>query len=543
MEHAGADAMGAAAAETWEAPNSGGWLAVLGVVAAAFVLLEVVSGCGRRSRILLKARLWTQVLSLFLRVVANVDYSAVIPASHDLFVDMGLGAGASGWFVGINAITYTVGAIAARVMTHSWSHRPRRAVLMCCLAGASATNVAFALVLRNMRPDDPLTVALVLGLRTVEGIMGGFCGLLTLWGLGVTTPGEMFWFSLMNIVCANVGLFLGPLLSSVVLLGSGPAVPSREAMAAPAFLIAALWGALTVAVSALPAPQVEEVAAAAQAESAAEDAQAQGAESHEGTGQSPLGPTRLEQMSPKARTTIMVLAASYVGERGWTVGMLESSSSMIFEVQFGWGPQRIGWWIGIIAAGSAVLGILVVAVRRLTRTGDGTILQLLSLMGVIGGVGLFNFSGPEDLQVLFFVAANAAVNGSAFIAGGIVESLGNRAHVPGSFFTKENFTVISLALDCVARFAGTGVGRIVIDQLGRNWYAAVQLLGLAASCKLARRIAVFSQGTPAVNRCFGPLWRSKGQLEPKGGVFEDAEGARSPSAIVVATDRATNPKL
>jgi hypothetical protein len=405
-----------------------------------------------------------QILLLGLCVLGPIEAMSFMPLSMDLSYALGRGASASGALVGVTFAGGCVGTALASFLLgqaeRDWDQRGARKLTIMALALEFKIGFIFAVTLKSGMVDHHAVLFYVLlGVRLLLGLFLGLSAYTTgIMIVQLTPPSERVRMALACQVTRNTGLFLGPTVTSVVLLsvrGSG-SLTAFTLTAWPALVVASfalvLCGLFTVSMPTELPPVMEDIG--------------------EGVcdvrrSETPM----MQQLNDEASQRMVQLATLYAFERAFTVAAVEVVTAMVLEVQYGWGAVAIGFLFGVMAVPTVALsltGIWLLSCRAVPETVLFMALALVSLGSCAFMLDLPGF-GPWGL-----VAADMILYSASSVAFSISEGLAMRVAKPGTPSSVKSFRCKSLVAAGLARLVAPPVARGLVDLGGRNLYGAVQ---------------------------------------------------------------------
>jgi len=424
----------------------------------------------------------------------HTQFSSVIPTSYDLALYLGYGATASGW---ICSMTF-IGIVPGSVMAKKWlneeqgysQHRVRSGMLM----GVVIINVCLMLYVGALNVLEGRTLFwTLLGLRFMLGVGGGFPVVIGgVMAYRAIPPSQRTLFSMANTLTKNLGLILGPALSSVALQCRSLMMAEEDSPAIDEWsaLERALWPAvassfcgLSFGLFLLLATPTE----LAQAEEPEDSRPTQfifsTRQAQQGAGQE-VGP---EQLSDRNKESMFYTTIAYQAERAFITAAVEVSTLMLLEVEFELSVVVSSYLFSLITMTSTLIIAASMLLLHVGFVSQMSIFLFSICMSGVGAVLFFNFGGIYTL-----LAADCLVYGFSGTAMGIAEGWGTRAATEGSSFSLAKWRMLAAVVASIVRLQAPPLARALVAYGGRNAYAigqaAVVTFGLFTALKAARLI-------------------------------------------------------
>lgn len=297
---------------------------------------------------------------------------------------------------------------------------------------------------------------LLFSVRLWEGIGTGMNSMSDNVAREVATPQEHMSLSMWMVTTIMIGVAAGPCVCSLGLCASGEkgSVVDLKKAATPAALVSSIEIAVALVFSlAIPntledlkevpddAPDVQEI------------------------------PSTLAWNEVCAPGTIVTLCGAAFCIDSLSTLMLESSTSLILQKEYGFDVWVIGLLVGSVFGVSA-LAVFFAGIVSEYDIVSPTLLAGLCLMLVCCGSALLFDYGP-DYQILIGDVLVYPTEGTVMsLALGLMYNVAD----PNAWYSIDVLNFLVTAWDGIARIFSPTLGRYVIDIYGRNTYACIQLI-------------------------------------------------------------------
>eukprot|EP00418_Pyrodinium_bahamense_P091191 CAMPEP_0179035262 /NCGR_PEP_ID=MMETSP0796-20121207/13022_1 /TAXON_ID=73915 /ORGANISM="Pyrodinium bahamense, Strain pbaha01" /LENGTH=649 /DNA_ID=CAMNT_0020731533 /DNA_START=72 /DNA_END=2021 /DNA_ORIENTATION=- len=366
----------------------------------------------------------------------------------------------SGFIQGSSAAGMAMGTVVAYSVSRRRNHVLNRALMILAPLTTSGLYSALGYALRAHGSSGFLAFS-VLATRIAAGFASGFDLLLASLAQDVTEDSEQVAYSLLGHMAISGGLALGPVLSSLASksIGAGPGgrgLFSLELRACS--MVSALYAALALSIACcLPAAADWRATLFTDVSS---DSDANGSKDTS-------EPSHVQEGRTQQACVLAIgIACTFLGI--FACSAVEVSSSLLFELQYGWGVARIGFMMGMLYAVVVVLCGLILGMESCL---DTRYIAAAAAVGTLVGAALVFDAGwgnatqlllSDVLQYPCLTALVAIVEGYMFMG----------AH---EAISTEGLYVAVYAIDSVARALAAPMVRSIIGWKGRDTYACVQL--------------------------------------------------------------------
>jgi len=432
--------------------------------------------CVRRRRVL-------QVLELTIEFLYMVGFMAMQASSYDLVKDLGYGATESGLLLGASWLLTVVGA----VMQVMWLAKPscpwKRLVVVVTIVGQMVLAVlqAFAANPPDALPmNSSARLAMLAFSRLGVGFLIGLCPF-WLMVVKITPDDELVPFAFAGSCIRNVGLGVGPLLSTTSEWVFHP-VGVRAVAATPYYVISVVWAAVAVAVMLLcPSPSnFEKLTARQPSETETENQHEVAARTVQNLKDDFSSEIEVSSASAdyEHRKYIWLLGAFICMERNFMVSALEATTSLILEIEFGFGTSDIGLTIGMTFIIGFPMLLLMEKIRCMRLASDGGLIFLTTAISTVAVLLLIKRIGTTLGKDSFFLVLLAdCVIFAMKPCSGIAEGLLLEHSMPGTYFSTESYVIVNTLMeDSLARFLGPLMGRFLVGSYSRDAYAGFQFV-------------------------------------------------------------------
>eukprot|EP00450_Noctiluca_scintillans_P022103 CAMPEP_0194524342 /NCGR_PEP_ID=MMETSP0253-20130528/59467_1 /TAXON_ID=2966 /ORGANISM="Noctiluca scintillans" /LENGTH=554 /DNA_ID=CAMNT_0039368961 /DNA_START=49 /DNA_END=1710 /DNA_ORIENTATION=- len=461
--------------DLWQATRCGVWCplamaAILVLIIAHEIHQSLCCASSRPSGVHLRRLQCLNIVSEFLW---GVDGSSLIPLSFRLSDHYGGGTTFSGFLIGVWFVAVSIGALPALLL-----HNRNPVSARLCLVGAvcmlSLCGFAQAVTLQMGLPSTIWALSVLAGFRSMSGFLTGFQMILMLFTCRATPAVQQTTLCIAQIVARNLGLAVGPLMSSfmISLIRVNHWVDSPSSQAAAILLpVAMTWMLFAWSVSWLLVGDVKHLFTEADDENERHLIKSASAVACGITEKSYLEP---QELSIPNRKHFIVLSTMYQVERSFSCGAVEVSTALILERSFAWSPQTIGYVMGFAFVSTAVVATVAQVATYWGWLHEFTLAKIMSMAALIGTFFLFSppnalgYNGPIGL-----IVGDCMLYSSAYVASGIMEGLANQAAIPESNWSIETYKVINALLQDCGRGLLATISRGVVGAHGRNAYAAM----------------------------------------------------------------------
>lgn len=423
-----------------------------------------------------------QVSFLAERLVTRAGYTALIPESYNLALQLGFGAAASGVFIGSYMASAGMVTIGVKILMQRWSHLHLKTLLIICNAAILLCFLAAAVVANppvwfpELTPGHRFTVLLALRFA-----MGAFMGP-TLFHETTTTAAtpksQMFRFQLWKTCAQTGGVGLGPLLSALAVWASG-AVTMEDRVAATSCIFVIPWMAvIALSIFWVPSdvsPLTSAKALDDEAMVVAYNTTASAIDRHSG------------HRNSQVRSRVWLKAVIYGLERAFMISALEVATAYLLQVEFGWDIGMISCAIGVMFLLTTPLTLVADQVRKRGWCTDERLMCYSAFVCAVSALLLlpqFNQSlgMGKKATVVSILVADLMIFACGYLANGVSDSIALRMSMPDTVFSSGNFIFVNRVLRCAVRFAGPVFARTILASHGRAGYAACQLVISALGC-------------------------------------------------------------
>lgn len=180
---------------------------------------------------------------------------------------------------------------------------------------------------------------------------------------------------------------------------------------------------------------------------------------------------------PDIRKSIMVAALFFNTVRGFVGSGIDSASILILETQWHWSAASAALAVGCCYLMSIVWHSIFTMCRYSGVKDDILVSSGLAICGV-AALGMFNVAEGETNNVGLLLTADGIIFPVFMLTSGTVAAMASRACFPDdtSFFGLPWFLFLSKACtETLGLGQGPMVARSILDNLGRPYYASLQL--------------------------------------------------------------------
>jgi len=261
----------------------------------------------------------------------------------------------------------------------------------------------------------------------------------------------------------------------------------------PGYLFSAIWALIAVFVSVCTPRDYTAMLAAKTERDQAEDF-VEGIQTND---------VAVEKLAEETRRGIWLEALIYNIERALIVAALEAATSVVLEKEFMWSSSATGIAVGCSFIGSVPLALFVEFLRRSSIIPLQSLLVACAFICSTSTVLLFPQACPVALRktniaALFVLFADAIIFSTGYIASGIVDGVGIRSSIAGTWRSEENYLVYSPTFQFIfSRGLGPLMGQALVVWHGRAMYATVQLVISLLGFKMCWSIAQAMQSQAA----------------------------------------------
>ncbi|CAE8682505.1 unnamed protein product [Polarella glacialis] len=326
-----------------------------------------------------------QCLALGTLVADVTETSFLSPLSYDMAWSIrGCGskdgvATLSGFILGSPPAGMACGVCMAFCVSKLKDDKLSRRLMMISPVVSACLYIALAGILFFAESWQHFLEQLVLAIFFVRGCVGGFALLIYTLARNVTPSAEQGFLSIWEYMAQAAGLCVGALLSSM----SGISVETprcgqyHQAIRASSF-VACLYAVLALGASLCVPASMQDFQ-----ELSEEDSEEDG--------------DRKSDDKQKWMLCITLLAI-FMGV--FSCAAVESSSAFILELQYGWGPPRIGSAMAIVFATCVFVLALVLGLQMTLHIADGHLIGALSVAMMVGVGLIFDFGQSAAHQIL-----------------------------------------------------------------------------------------------------------------------------------------------
>eukprot|EP00930_Biecheleria_cincta_P046462 TRINITY_DN3203_c0_g1_i3.p1 TRINITY_DN3203_c0_g1~~TRINITY_DN3203_c0_g1_i3.p1 ORF type:complete len:821 (+),score=123.48 TRINITY_DN3203_c0_g1_i3:90-2552(+) len=439
-----------------------GCSAVVIVALVASAAKEVCAPCKGNQVLTSKTRRILQSLAIGQILVEQSDSAFMVPLSFDFAQSIRQCNGAKAdvaFLSGVIQSSYPLGmafglCLAFFLCKHG-TYEFKRRCMFTAPAVASVLHIALAFALQNAASLRNLLEGIVILIRVLSGVVGGFDILLSTLARDVTVADEQVTFSVLEYMATAAGVGFGPLLSSFASLSVDRHCGEfhRETQAASlmsgahAILVFCIFMCVPVNAPSMTASENDD-------------------EEESGT------------MSYREQAWKTFLGFFCVCIGIFSCSAVEVSSSLILELQYSWDTPSIGLAMGLVY--TVIIFFCGGLIMMQTCIGDYYLIGLLAAGILLGAALLFDFGHSSSWQLLFadlvlFPCLNALL---AILDGWLYIGHEQIASTPGIYFAV-------YFSDSIARTLAAPTVRKVIAVQGRNAYALLQCSLLAVLVSLA----------------------------------------------------------
>jgi len=432
-------------------------------------------GC---SLVELRGRIWClQACTYIFGLLFTSTLSVVIPDSYELARDVGLGSTFSGLLIGAPTAFSIVLLLSTRYLMDPWNQRSMRCFCICSVCCGSSLSLAFAVGAnppQGWHLGNNARVVMIMGSRLAMGLVG-CAGPTTRIMVQKVTPARDYMMLNVHRVCfVTLGIGGGPLFATLLkhLVG---ARSIGERAAWPMLAMSLLWAVLALMFCLVVPSSIEELVGLKSKADAGAQLQAKGGASSVAT----VGATMEAVVG--LRKKVWALSLVFGMERALVVAALESSTSLILELEFGCNTADIGLMIGACFLLGAPTTVCMSVVRNSKWScghfSDAAVLCGLAMISLAATV-LFLLGW----NMWLILAADAIIFPSGYLANGIVDGFATLHAMDDTFYSRENAALFSAVLQgFVGRFLGPTMARFIADLGGRRRYAQAQMVLCAMS--------------------------------------------------------------
>ena len=399
-----------------------------GLFGTCSVLCLVAAGaiwaCGLHASSVMQlshSKYFDQFLVLLQQLLQSLDMTMLIPVIYDISAELHYGAAMSGLVLAARYALQPLALFVGRMVCNLPYEHQRQIVDAASWVNVLLTWSCVAVLAMSQHWQDATVMSLLVTLRALNGFAFAI----------FTTPLEAMAFeqasmdnratlSLLCFLLLGLGLFLGPVLCSTLLEIYKTNMASRSGQDVLSFL-GTMWSIYTLLQTMRP-PSVPEG-----------DARLLSPEEVEVTDDA-----RWEGVSEEKRKSLVWVVVRFTAERSFTSSAMEVATSLMLETKYGWKAQAIGFVMGAIFLGTAVMGCLVLLVRG-WLVSDRQLMMILAVSGMLGSLGFVDWAGVGGPRSAWLLILADIVNYTSMIQlSGFMDGVAMQAAVPNSSCSLQN---------------------------------------------------------------------------------------------------------
>ena len=147
---------------------------------------------------------------------------------------------------------------------------------------------------------------------------------------------------------------------------------------------------------------------------------------------------------------------------------------MLLQVQYGWHHAATGLGFAVMAAVGCVVSLS--ASFMLTQEREPRVLAVSTCLSIVGACLLFDSPRASSRASCVLLLVGAAITwGCAAVQGGVSNSWGLHACMPGRGYSSEWMRSLSMWARLAARAVGPVLGRFLVGRFGHNAYGAFNI--------------------------------------------------------------------
>lgn len=467
-------------------------LLVVCAVASTGWICSSRSGCNtdknanaQRNRFDLFSLQATFLVDSFLEMAS---FTALIPESYNLAHDLGFGAAASGILISGFFWLWGLGAFGAHKLLETWPKLSVKIAVVMMNWIQLACFIAFALVADPPKMMPIRTPAERFACLLALRFLMGFCQSASntyrqILASRCTLNSQMVRFNVCTMCTTAIGIGSGPLVSAVAVMFSGAVgAPARTAIVACAFVVP--WASYMLTAMMIAPSSIDHLLddkALADVEDAASKMY----------GSSPRSTPGLEDALPftskQGRRSVWVAGAIFGTERAFIVSALEAGTAFVLQEEFHWSTESIGLAIGVTFFVSLPLTVVLEGARSYRLVTDLQLLCSSCCICAVAALLFFPYTGTilsmgGDSRAGLILVADCLMFSFGFLGNGVMDGLCVKSSIEHSYYSCQNFIIVSNTLRSLARGLGPPIARAVLSSYGRSVYADFQFVLAVLSC-------------------------------------------------------------